>query len=138
VRPHLPLPPIHLLTNIRSSCVTPASILETKHSRGETFEGFVVPRPGSAEPRLFGVKRRDIRTHSRSIGCIKHTPAPPIDAATARPPRKSLSNSSSEEENSKPKKTLGSKLKGRISSLTQRDSKQRPKSIGPVRRTAPY
>lgn len=143
----------------RSNCLTPASILETKSQKlkkEDAMDALNVTRPKSVEPRLsrcgsgdFDHKQKDIRNLPRSIGCIKHTPAPVFDKASNLPtvirksePASLMGIDRSEDEEKKPKKTLGTRLKGRISSLGQKEtskigtslSKSRPKTVGPVPR----
>ena len=142
--------------------MTPASVLESKLSQGtrngDTFDGFRVIRPRSVEPgremahRPPANKERDIRNLPRSVGSIAHTPAPALDLNT-KPVKSSTAKAAgrggtmtihiSEPENASSKKGLGSRLKGRLSSIAQKDSanksstsipKDRPKSIGPIRR----
>ena len=137
--------------------MTPASILDAKLSLSQKgsdkLDGFRIARPNSVDLGKQAVtyqKERDIRNLPRNTGSITHTPAPPVEttaatAATLRPPKAAVKTkqleAAEDTERTSSKKSLGSKLRGRITSIGQKDAnktslaavKERPKSIGPVR-----
>jgi len=139
----------------RSTCVTPASVLDTKSVQklkvGDSSDSLQPVRPRSVEPRLLDSeqKHRDIRNLPRSVGCVNHTPAPPLDKKTRSVDSESSENT--EGATSRPNvvatgkqpssKGLGSKLRGRISGIAQKETrkpmssipKARPSSVGPTR-----
>lgn len=139
----------------RSTCVTPASVLDTKFVQklkdGDSSNSLPPVRPRSVEPGLLDAeqKHRDIRNLPRSVGCINHTPAPPLDQKTKSVDSESSENADGAPSRSNvvatgkqpPSKGLGSKLRGRISGITQKETrkpmssipKARPRSVGPTR-----